>query len=359
MIGARKAFSLGVVTAALLFPAPLAQGAAGAAVAPIQPSTSLLASGTAGYCRGDTGVTVVVDFRALGGAVVVRCAPGPVGPGFSGLDALQQAGFTPSGTARWGLQFVCRINGRPGPEETLPVRDNPDYQEKCENTPPQSAYWGYWYADNGGSWRYSNQGANNRDAIPGGFEGWAFSLNGARPQPGVAPRRPSSSPSTSPPASASPSPSPSPSATRQPASSPPSSRPPASGSAADPGTSSTAGPDSSPRTSDVPSTAATGPPSRAPGPAGTPTGRGAGRAKAPDRGKRTPEPSPTAPTSPTSPTGATGSPPAGDVVVTGDLPAPPDAPDPGSPRGLLAGLAVLAALTTGAGVTAWRRSRHS
>ena len=364
MIGSRKAPFVRVALAALLSPALLAQGVAGAAVAPIQPSTSTLASGTAGYCRSDTGVTVVVDFQALGGPVVVRCAPGPVEPGFSGVDALQQAGFTPTGTARWGLQFVCRINGRPGPEETLPVRDDPDYQEKCQDTPPQSAYWGYWYADNGGSWRYSNEGAASHDAIPGGFEGWAFSLNGARPQPGVAPRRPASSPSSSPSPSPSPSPTPTPQAS---APSPSPSRPPASSPSPAAPSSSPDGSDTRPASGDRPSTAPVASSASTSAPAGVrtelPSGTGAAQRppKPSSRDKRTPKPpaSPSASSSPSpTTTPVTGSPTSGDVQVTGDLPASPDAPDPGSPRALLAGLAVLAALTAGAGVTAWRRSRQ-
>jgi hypothetical protein len=150
------------------------------------------AAGSAGYCRDATGVTVVVDFTDLGGDIVVRCAPGPVEPGYSGLDALQGAGFSVAGTQRWGLAFVCRIQGRPTADESLHTDGNPDYHERCVDTPPQSAYWGYWYARNGGSWTYSNAGPKNRDAIKGGFEGWSFSLNhsaGNNPPPGVAPTR--------------------------------------------------------------------------------------------------------------------------------------------------------------------------
>ena len=340
--------------AALLVPALGMQGTAGAAAA-AGSASSPVASGTAGYCRTDTGVTVVVDFRALGGPVVVRCAPGPGGPGFSGIDALQQAGFTPTGTARYGLAFVCRINGRPGPDETLAVRDNPDYQEKCETTPPQSAYWGYWYAPNGGSWTYSNRGAANRDAIPGGFEGWAFSLNGARPAPGVVPRRPvSASPSPSAPPPPSPSVSPRPATTRPaaPTSAAPAPAPAPASRRASP--SPAPGGGSSP----APSSA-----SSDPGPTkGSASGDdGEPPTARPDKHGRPRPSSPSATsittaTTPAAPSTTTAD--AGDVIVTGDLPAPPNAPERGSPRALIAGLALLAALATAAGVTAWRRSRH-
>ena len=59
-------------------------------------------------------------------------------------------------------------------------------------TPPTTAYWGYWYAKNGGGWTYSNTGAASHTVIKGGFEGWAFSLNraGNPPRPAYTPTRP-------------------------------------------------------------------------------------------------------------------------------------------------------------------------
>ncbi|TDC21288.1 hypothetical protein E1265_18415 [Streptomyces sp. 8K308] len=136
-------------------------------------------AGTAGFCPDSSGVTVVVDFRELGGGRVVRCAPGGQS---DGLAALRNAGFEVSGTSRWGDAFVCRINNRPGAD-----------RESCVDTPPASAYWSYWHADNGGQWTYSQLGATYRTPREGSFEGWSFSLDretGDAPAPGVAPVRP-------------------------------------------------------------------------------------------------------------------------------------------------------------------------
>ena len=65
----------------------------------------------------------------------------------NGLQALDAAGFTLTGTQRQGLAFVCRINGRPAADEKLATDGNPDYTEQCVDTPPPDAYWAYWYAD--------------------------------------------------------------------------------------------------------------------------------------------------------------------------------------------------------------------
>ncbi|SEF18749.1 hypothetical protein [Jiangella alba] len=154
-------------------------------------------SGSPGFCPDDRGVTVVIDFQALGGTTIVRCAPGPAGPGFTGLDALYDAGIEIEGVRRWGEAFICRVEGRPGPGEQVPVTGNGGYVEACIDTPPAAAYWSYWHAPNGGTWEYSQWGVKNRDAIPGGFEGWSFSLNAtaaSNPAPRIAPVRPDDPP---------------------------------------------------------------------------------------------------------------------------------------------------------------------
>ncbi|WP_341716475.1 hypothetical protein QQG74_20970 [Micromonospora sp. FIMYZ51] len=148
-----------------------------------------VAAGSAGYCPDTGGVTVVVDFKELGGGTVVRCA---LGDQTTGLAALKNAGFQITGTLRWGEGFVCRIGGKPSASE-----------EKCVDTPPASAYWSYWHAPNGGSWTYSDKGVLNRKPPAGSFEGWSFSLNrnsDNAPRPAVAPTRPAPPPRTTPPA---------------------------------------------------------------------------------------------------------------------------------------------------------------
>ncbi|ANN18685.1 flagellar hook-length control protein FliK [Amycolatopsis orientalis] len=162
------------------------------------------AKGYNGVCTGNdalTGVTVVVDFQELNGnggtaaPTITRCSPNASpGTARTGIKALQDAGIAVAGTARWGLGFVCRLETRPSATETLPLSGNPNYKEACVNTPPANAYWGYWYADGtGASWTYSTQGALNRNVVPGGFEGWSFSLNksaSTNPPPRVTPSNP-------------------------------------------------------------------------------------------------------------------------------------------------------------------------
>ncbi len=153
---------------------PLAASTVSTAV-PQPPCTSTTArpaavaalAGHAGHCTGGTGVTVAVDFTAFGGKVTVRCAPGTPA---TGVAALQQAGFTPAGTATYGLAFVCRINSLPSTA-----------QQPCVTTPPTNAYWAYYHALKGATtWTFSTQGASAYKPPQGSIDAWAFG-NSAKP----------------------------------------------------------------------------------------------------------------------------------------------------------------------------------
>lgn len=136
-------------------------------------------AGLAGACPTAQGVTVVVDYQDLGGVTETRCATGAQP---SGLAALENAGFTVTGTQRWGKAFVCRINGKPTAAT-----------EPCIDTPPANAYWSYWHAPNAGTWTYSSLGAGSYVPAQGSWEGWSFSKNKTpttNPPPRVTPVRP-------------------------------------------------------------------------------------------------------------------------------------------------------------------------
>ncbi|WP_199824095.1 hypothetical protein [Streptomyces sp. NBRC 109706] len=174
---------LGLMAVAALFAALLVPAPAARAVDH--------SKGHPGFCENSTGVTVVIDFQELGGTTIVRCYPS--GTRGTGLDALKGAGFQIEGAQRWGESFICRIENRPSAVEEIPIEDNEGYREACIDTPPAAAYWSYWHAGNNCGWQYSQWGVKNRDFIPGGFEGWSFSLNAtadSNPTPRIAPVRP-------------------------------------------------------------------------------------------------------------------------------------------------------------------------
>ncbi len=171
----------------------------GALVAPSSPAQATARAGSPGYCPTSLGVTVVVDDQDLGtGRAVVRCAPPQhAGAPFTGtaLQALVAAGFAVTGTTRSGDAVVCRLQGRPAANETLPIPGDPAYRELCADTPPDTAAWASWRSADGGPWTRSSEGAAARQVTGGSFEGWSFShvtTAGTTPAdspPRVAPRR--------------------------------------------------------------------------------------------------------------------------------------------------------------------------
>lgn len=116
----------------------------------------------ASACGGTTGVTVVVDFTALGGTIHTACDP--TDPA-TGLAALTGAGFTYAFVPRFP-GFICTINALPNP---------------C-NGAPATAYWSYWHATRHGAWSYSSLGAGSYNPAPNTVEGWSF---GAGTAPGI------------------------------------------------------------------------------------------------------------------------------------------------------------------------------
>ncbi|WP_213455539.1 hypothetical protein [Rhizomonospora bruguierae] len=182
---------------------------AGLVLAPATAASAIdTTKGYPGICTGSdalTGVTVVIDFQELDGnggvaaPTITRCSPNATpGAQRTGIQALQDAGVSVTGAAQWGLAFVCRLEGRPSATESIPRTSNPTYKEACVVTPPAEAYWSYWHATGAGTtWTYSSYGALNRNVVPGGFEGWSFSLNrtaSTNPVPRVTPRNPAVSP---------------------------------------------------------------------------------------------------------------------------------------------------------------------
>lgn len=138
---------------------------------------------TDGACPTASGVTVVVDFTAFGGATIVRCAAGSPS---TGLAALAGAGLSVEQVLSVP-GFVCRIDGRPGPNE-----------ESCATTPPATAAWSYWIAPRGGTWSYSQVGAGYRTPSQGSVEGWSFADGSGQAKPPSVPPPPAPAPRATP-----------------------------------------------------------------------------------------------------------------------------------------------------------------
>jgi hypothetical protein len=82
--------------------------------------------------------------------------------------------------------FICRVNGYPTAEQAIDINGTP-YQERCQSTPPQQAYWTLWVSD-GDKWTYAQRGYAQQKPTIGGAIGLSFSHGAATEQ--LAPRIP-------------------------------------------------------------------------------------------------------------------------------------------------------------------------
>ena len=174
----------------------------------LAPAAVTPAAGAA-TCTTAGGVSVVVDFRELGGSTITACAPD--GGGKSAADVFASVGVNISYATRQP-GFVCRVQGAPA-------------GDPCVNASPASAYWGLWWADGSkATWIYSSYGVGGLTVPAGGSLGWSWQQDressGTVPPavaPPVAPAPiPTASPTSSPTSSSSPSSTPSSSPTSSP-----------------------------------------------------------------------------------------------------------------------------------------------
>lgn len=142
-------------------------------------------------CPAGTGVTVVVDYGALGGGVQIACDRGGAGDPVS--EVSPRTGY-PLSYVTNEPGFVCAVASKPDP------------QASCGRTPPSNAYWGLFWSDGTpASWTYSSEGARSLRVPAGGSIGWRWQDGDELDRPGAAPTpRPAK-------AQASPKPSPKPS----------------------------------------------------------------------------------------------------------------------------------------------------
>ncbi|WP_164519525.1 hypothetical protein [Nocardioides ferulae] len=149
----------------------LARVAAVALVAAAATVSVPAAPASAAACTTDSGVTVVVDFKGLGGGVQSVCDTD--GGGSTAASLFSGNGFALSYVQRQP-GFVCRIDGVPA-------------DEACVNTPPEDAYWSLWWSDGtSGSWTYSTAGAGSLKIPDGGYVGFAWDASAGSVQPGLA-----------------------------------------------------------------------------------------------------------------------------------------------------------------------------
>ena len=140
-------------------PALLALALALAGCASTVPDAAPTPEPSSGACER---VTVVVDFGVLDEPAVEACASAGVA-----ADVLEEAGISTEGTADYGDQVVCRVNGEPAPDETVTFEGQAPFVESCA-TLTSGGYWGLWIRTGpNAEWGFAQEGVATQELTDG------------------------------------------------------------------------------------------------------------------------------------------------------------------------------------------------
>lgn len=129
------------------------------------------------------GVSVVVNFGLLGAEAADTCVP-IEGDSAAAADVVAEAGLEVEGTAAYGNQIVCRVNGLPSADEPFTVEGQEPFTETCAEMPPAFAYWALWVkADSGATWEYATEGLGTLSVKKGESLGLIFTTGDETPTP--------------------------------------------------------------------------------------------------------------------------------------------------------------------------------
>ncbi len=114
----------------------------------------------------DNGTSLIVDFGTDQTAPAIeKCVQNFEG---NSWDLFEAAGMEVTGTEKYPVGFICRIQNFPD-----------DESEHCKDTPgTKNGSWAYFLTDESGSWKYSPVGASTHKVQCGVSEGWRYLLPG-------------------------------------------------------------------------------------------------------------------------------------------------------------------------------------
>lgn len=128
------------------------------------------------------GIGVVVDFGTLDADGASECVD--VDGATAATAALDEADVTTEGSVEWGDAIVCRVNDRPGPDETVEVAGEAPFVESCQSMPPAYAYWALWVKSAADAeWEYAQEGLNTLELEPGQSVGLVYTTGTETPTP--------------------------------------------------------------------------------------------------------------------------------------------------------------------------------
>ncbi|MEJ1154935.1 MULTISPECIES: hypothetical protein [Microbacterium] len=140
------------------------------------PEASATTEAGSGECAGVTIVVELPEIDVADSDAGTTCIE--TDEAIAASEAVAEAGLTTEGTAEYGDQVVCRVNGFPAADYALTAEDGSDYFETCESMPAAFAYWSMWVQPADGEWGYAQEGLGTLQLQPGESLALLFTLNG-------------------------------------------------------------------------------------------------------------------------------------------------------------------------------------
>jgi hypothetical protein len=127
------------------------------------------------YVLTENCVTVIVDFQSLKNDKTQTCVA--AGSAMEAMTAFNLAGYSITGTDKYGLQIVCRVNGLPDAVHPIISKDQDTYVEKCADMPAEFAYWALMVRTPEKDWTYADKGIADLTIKPGEQVALLFSVD--------------------------------------------------------------------------------------------------------------------------------------------------------------------------------------
>ena len=127
-------------------------------------------------------VTFIIDYQSLKDTPkTTQCIE--TAKKINALDVAKQAGTNLVGTAKYGSNIVCRVNGLPDNVHPIKSAKHKNYVEKCADMPAEFGYWAVLVKTPTKDWGWATVGIADLNLNPGDSLALVFSVDGKLAMP--------------------------------------------------------------------------------------------------------------------------------------------------------------------------------
>ncbi len=121
-------------------------------------------------------ITVYVDYSGYGNNKPAECLT-IANSEVDAITLLETAGYSLSGTDKYGDQIVCRVNNVPSATQQIQPEGKKAFVEQCLDMPSADAYWSIMIKTHEKDWSWSENGIAETHLHPGDKLALVFTIN--------------------------------------------------------------------------------------------------------------------------------------------------------------------------------------